>query len=130
MVLLYPNKEGKTALEIAVDEKRPKSLDLMIDLLKNFNNTMISKSMLKVFPRLIYKTNDTVLDFFDNLIYSPPLLDTHFVVAWPSDLDEFIFCNNCSILSSKSIEDKLQEENKISKDKKNELKKKLRNKNR
>ena len=50
LVLLYPDNNGKTALDIAIEAERPKSFELMIDLLETFDNFCLSKMMLQSFP--------------------------------------------------------------------------------
>jgi hypothetical protein len=50
LVLLQPDIDGKTALDIAIEKERPKSFELMIDLLETFDEFCLSKMMLKSFP--------------------------------------------------------------------------------
>ena len=53
LVLLHPDNDGKTALDAAIEAERPKSFELMIDLLETFDNVCLSKMMLQSFPQMI-----------------------------------------------------------------------------
>mgnify|MGYP001092513124 CR=1 FL=1 len=50
LVILHPDRNGKTALDIAIAAERPKSFELMIDLLETFDGFCLSKMMLQSFP--------------------------------------------------------------------------------
>ena len=65
---------GRTALDVAVEKNRPKSLEVMIDLLSGYGDYMLSKLMLSVVPLMIDDANSTVLNFYKNAIYKPPLM--------------------------------------------------------
>jgi len=47
---LNQDNYGKTALQIAIAGQSPKSFDLMIELLKGFDDICITKQMLKSMP--------------------------------------------------------------------------------
>jgi len=65
---------GRTALDIAVEKNRPKSLEVMIDLLSGYGDYMLSKLMLSIVPLMIEDANSTVLNFYNSAIYKPPLM--------------------------------------------------------
>lgn len=60
---------------------------------------MLSKLMLSIVPRMINNANDTILVFYNNAIYKPPLMQEAMIIPWPNDLEEFVFCSNTSIMS-------------------------------
>ena len=45
--------DGETALTVALNVERPKSFELMVDLLEDFDNFCLSKMMLSSFPNMI-----------------------------------------------------------------------------
>jgi hypothetical protein len=75
----------------------------------------MSKMLISVIPRMIYKSNDTILNFFDNAIYNPPVLDTVLIVPWPPETDEFIFTSQSSIISPYRLVKQLVQEGKLDK---------------
>jgi ankyrin repeat protein len=50
LVILHPDDNGDTALEIALKKQRPKCFELMIDMLEDYQEFFISKMMLNSFP--------------------------------------------------------------------------------
>ena len=74
LTLLHPNEDGQTALDVALAKNRPKSFEIMIDLLSDYKEYMLSKLMLSVVPSMIDQANATVLNFYNNAIYKPPLM--------------------------------------------------------
>jgi len=53
LVILNPDAKGMTALDWALKRNRPKSFELMINLLEPFDNVCLSKMMLSSFPSMI-----------------------------------------------------------------------------
>ena len=53
LVLLNPDYNGKTALELAVELHRPKTFELMLNLLAQFDEFCFSKMMLTVMPKML-----------------------------------------------------------------------------
>jgi len=53
LVMLHPDINGKTSLDMAIKLERPKSFELMIDMLEPFNNFCLSKMILNSFPHMI-----------------------------------------------------------------------------
>jgi len=46
LAMLQPDENGNTALDTAIKQERPKSFELMIDLLEPFNSFCLSKMLL------------------------------------------------------------------------------------
>lgn len=44
--MLNPDSDGKTALDLAIDQLAPKSFEMMIDMLEEFPDFCLSKMML------------------------------------------------------------------------------------
>jgi len=74
LTLLHPNPDGHTALDIALNANRPRSLEIMIDLLSDYSEYMLSKMMLSIVPHMIDNANETVLKFYSSNIFKPPLM--------------------------------------------------------
>jgi len=71
----------------------------MIDMLSGYSEYMLSKLMLSKVPYMIDEANQTILNFYNNAIYKPPLMQHAIIIPWPDDVDEFVFCSKTSILS-------------------------------
>jgi len=99
LTLLHPDPKGKIALDIALEYNRPKSFELMIDMLSGYSEYMLSKLMLSVVPYMIDQSNETILNFYNSAVYKPPLLNHAMIITWPDDIDDFVFCSKTSLLS-------------------------------
>jgi hypothetical protein len=99
LTLLYPDPDGKTALDIALEKNRPKSFELMIDMLEGYTEYMLSKLMLSVVPFMINNANETIQRFYKGAVYKPSLMQQPFIITWPDELDDFVFCSKTSIMS-------------------------------
>ena len=98
LVILHPDPEGMTALDVAIKNERPKSFELMINLLEPFDQFSLSKMMLSIFPNMIRQGSDMIVKFFSSGIYKPPMMQDAIIIPWPSNLDEFVFpCHTCLI---------------------------------
>ena len=53
LVILSPDKDSKTAIDIAIKNKRLKSMELMLDLLEDFPSHSLSKMMLNSIPYMV-----------------------------------------------------------------------------
>ena len=103
LVLLYPANNGETALDTALKKQRPKSFELMIDILGQFDGLFLSKMMLKCLPRMINMGTDMIVKFFSTCIYRSPLMLKAKLIEWPGDRDEFIFASHTSLISKELI---------------------------
>jgi len=103
LVLLHPDENGDTALDMALKLQRPKSFELMIDILGNFENMFLSKMMLKSLPRMINMSTDMIIKYFSTCTYRSPLMKQAKLIEWPGDKDEWIFASHTSLISSDLI---------------------------
>jgi len=87
LTLLHPNPDGKTALDIAMEEHRPRCLEVMIELLSCYPKYMLSKMMLPVVPHMIDNATGTVLNFYSSAIFKPSLMEIPMNIPWPDDTD-------------------------------------------
>ena len=69
LVMLHPDENGLTALDKAINCERPKSFELMIDLLEPFNNFSLSKMLLQSFPHMVMQGSDMIVKFFSSGVY-------------------------------------------------------------
>ena len=53
LVMLLPNFNNQTALNIAIKKFRPRCFELMLDMLSNFQQHMLTKMMLDCIPDMI-----------------------------------------------------------------------------
>jgi hypothetical protein len=69
LVMLHPDENGETALDLAIRLERPRSFELMIDLLEPFDNFSLSKMLLNSFPHMISESSDLIVKFFSSGMY-------------------------------------------------------------
>ena len=113
LVILSPDNNGLTALDWAIRRQRPKSFELMINLLEPMNHFCLSKMMLSSFPGMIKQGSDMIWKFFNTCSYKPVLCTTPVVVYWPQDCDEFVFASPTSLITAESLKNALIEHHKI-----------------
>lgn len=53
LIILSPDKDSKTAIDIAIKNKRLKSMELMLDLLEDYPSYSLSKMMLDSIPYMV-----------------------------------------------------------------------------
>lgn len=92
-----------------MQKERPKSFELMIDMLELFENFCLSKMMLESIPYMIRQSTDMIVKFFDNCIYKPQLMRTPIIVPWPNDLEEHIFASHTSLISQSILVEELKD---------------------
>jgi hypothetical protein len=85
LVMLHPDPEGKTALELALEQLAPRSFECMVDMLEDFPDFCLSKMMLKSMPSMISSGSSIINKFFDSATYKPPLMTHSLNVPWPSN---------------------------------------------
>lgn len=107
LVLLHPDPQGKTALELALEQLVPKSFECMIDMLEDFPDFCLSKMMLKAFPNMIGSGSTIINKFLDSATYKPPLMVHSLNVPWPSNRTEMVFPSPTSLITEKSLEDEI-----------------------
>lgn len=103
LVLLNPDYDGMTALELAVELHRPKTFDLMINLLSQFDEFCISRMMLNVLPKMLQQETDIVAKFFNSCIFQAESMKSPMVIPWVEDTAEVIFACHTSIITDEII---------------------------
>ena len=53
LVMLLPDNDGKTALELSIEKHCPRTFELMLNLLAQFNEFCFSRMMLTVLPNML-----------------------------------------------------------------------------
>jgi hypothetical protein len=74
LTLLIPDKNGDTALDLALKHQRTKSFELMIEMIEEFETISISKMMISVIPYMIESPSSLIKNFFDLCICRPLLM--------------------------------------------------------
>lgn len=89
----------------------PKSFEIMVELIKDFPETCVSKLLLKSLYYVISHPADSVIDFFDRVIYKPPQMQTSHMINYDEESygDDVIFSSHTSIVTKKLIDLKLSE---------------------
>jgi len=59
------NKDGKMALELALKGKKPQNFEMMIDMVKDFEDMCLSKQMLVCLPYMVKEGLSQILQYFD-----------------------------------------------------------------
>jgi hypothetical protein len=107
LVILNPDENGDTALELALKKQRPKCFELMIDLLEDYESFFLSKMMLNSFPQMIHQSTDLIVKFFSSCTFKSPLMQEAKLIPWPENLDEYVFACHTSLISPQIMIDEL-----------------------
>ena len=65
MILSPDDINGSVATDIALEQNKPISFELMIDMVKNFNDVCSSKMMIKNFNEMLSDGKNKIIDFFE-----------------------------------------------------------------
>ena len=60
LLILKPDQNGETAVDKAIKEKRPKSFELLLTMLKPYTNFAISKMMFNSFPNILKQESELI----------------------------------------------------------------------
>lgn len=58
--LLIPDKEGHTALDLALKKQRTKSFELMVEMIEEFDTMSFSKMMINVIPYMVESPSNLI----------------------------------------------------------------------
>lgn len=100
--LLIPDKEGHTALDLALKKQRTKSFELMIEMIEEFDTMSFSKMMINVIPYMVESPSNLIKNFFDRCICKPLLMQQEVTIPWPEGLEEFVFPSKTSLVNHKT----------------------------
>lgn len=103
LVILHPNKFGKSALDIAIRKQRVKSFELMVNLLEPFENFTISKMMLNCFSSMLSLDSEMIIRFFGSAFFRPALMENPLVVQVPDDIQEQNFAHHTCLITEKTL---------------------------
>ena len=106
LVLLSPDEDGNTALEVAHMRQRPRSFELMINLLAQFHDFPFSKMIVTQFLKLVRLDVLSVKNFFENLYFTPNWVKEGVTIPWEVSVESYLFACNTSYIT----EDLLKEE--------------------
>ena len=104
LMLLQPDKKGYSALYYSIQLESPKSFELMVHILNDFDNICISKMILKSLPVILAHQSPKVIEFFETTIYQTMTMLKPLLIPFPEELDEFVFPCNTSIISQKLVQ--------------------------
>jgi len=76
-ILSPDDKFGSVAVDIAIESNKPISFELMIDMLKNFNDVCSSKMMIKNFNEMLSEGQRKIIEFFEKTQYSTLLMQNN-----------------------------------------------------
>jgi len=102
-ILSLDDYKRNSALEIAIMQKKPATFEMMVAMLRDFQDICSSKMMLSNFKNMI---SVEALDYFDKSQFNPPLLQVPFVVDWP-DVNEIVFTSDTSLVNEKMITEQI-----------------------
>lgn len=69
LMILHPDINGKTALDLAIEADRPVCFELMLDMLEDFGNICLSKMMLNSFPYMVLSNSELIYKYFNTCTY-------------------------------------------------------------
>jgi hypothetical protein len=99
LMLLQPDRKGYTALYYSIQQESPKSFELMVHILNDFDNICLTKMILKSLPVILAHESPKVVEFFVTAFYETLTMAAPLLIPWPEDCEEFIFPCNTSIIS-------------------------------
>jgi hypothetical protein len=85
LMLLQPDKLGYSALYYSILQESPKSFEMMVHILNDFDNICISKMILKSLPLILAHESPKVIEFFDTAIYQNMTMMAPLMIPWPED---------------------------------------------
>ena len=110
LIMLLPDKDGKTALDLSMDNQRPRSFEMMIDLLVDFPDMCLSKALMSSTQQMVETASEIIKNYF-HATYQPALMQNALIIPWPDHLEEHIFASPTSLLDAMLLIDILHEEN-------------------
>ena len=69
LVILNPDNDGLSALQIALAKQRPKCFELFIDMLEGYSGFCITKMMLQSLEDMIVHGSEIIVKFFDTCTF-------------------------------------------------------------
>ena len=109
LIMLHPDVNNRTALDLAIYLERPKSFELMINMLEPFNDTCLSKMLLTCFPHMVNLGTDMICKFFNSAIYQPVMMQKALIVKWPSEMTEQVFTAHTSFITENILNETLKD---------------------
>ena len=82
LLILSPNTNNATAIGIAIKQMRPKCLELMVEMLSEFNSVPITKMLVPVMTKLLSSPSEKIINFFGEAVFQPVLMQKPNVVPW------------------------------------------------
>lgn len=104
---MHPDGLGRTAIDYAYEKERPRSADLMLDMLETYYDATLSKMLTESMPEIIRESSDLVLKFLNTSLYQPIVMQDPVIIDWPLDMKFFVFTSHTSMISTKMIKEKL-----------------------
>ena len=102
-MLLQPDRKGYTALYYSIQQESPKSFELMVHILNDFDNICISKMILKSLPVILSHQSPKVIEFFNTAVYQTLTMGEPLLIPWPEEMEEYCFPSNTSIISQNLV---------------------------
>ena len=65
MILSPDDKFGKVAVDVAFEYNKPIIFELMIDMVKSFNDVCKSKMMMRNFDKMLSEGHRKIIEFFE-----------------------------------------------------------------
>ena len=75
LAILHPDKDFNSALEMSLKKQRPKSNELMINMLCGYEKQFLSKMMLSILPEMIAQNSEMTIKFLSSNIYVSPMME-------------------------------------------------------
>lgn len=70
--IINPDLQGNTSLFMTVKHQNPKSFEIMVDMLKGFEDRCTSRMILKSLNLILSSNAESVLSFLESAIFRPP----------------------------------------------------------
>ena len=71
------------SLDLAIKSQKPNNFEIMVDMLKDFDDICSSKMMLGSVKEMVTHGVGRILAFFEKSQFNPPLMRIPFTLEWP-----------------------------------------------
>eukprot|EP00347_Sterkiella_histriomuscorum_P019266 403342303 len=102
---IYPNNDGVSPLEIALNQHAPRAVELMLDMISSRPKYNYSKYLIKHFYKLLEMKSESFSKFLSICTFK---IDRFFKCQWSYQRDERQFSNHTSYIEDQFLQDQFK----------------------
>ena len=96
--ILLKNKQGKSPLDIALDQESPKSVEAMLMRLHHINEYNVSRAIYKRFPELFKMQIRAFDNFLEGCFFQTPQMKARKRLQLKSQDEVFLGAHSCCVI--------------------------------